>query len=145
MSMLSMDFSVFEDFAEKIDRAGGDLKSVVDDAMQQVAETVQADTLEAVSAHNLPAKGKYSNGDTARSVIRESDVRVEWSGNIAEVGLGFDFSKPGAGGFLIHGTPKMAPDGALQDIFMRQKYKSQLIRDMMDIFMDALVDIGGGQ
>lgn len=138
---LSIDFSAFENYAEQIERLGGNLKSVVNDALQQAAETVAADTIEAVQKPNLPAKGDYSGGDTEKSVIRESDVTVQWSGNVAEVGLGFDKSKAGAGGFLITGTPRMQPDYELQAIFGRKKYQRQLLEDMTEIFNDALEDL----
>lgn len=140
---LYIDSSAFESLAETLDRLGGDLKSVVDDALQQAAETVAADTLEAVNASNLPARGRYSTGDTEKSVIRESDVRVEWSGNIASVGLGFDKSKKGAGGFLITGTPRMQPDYALEQIFARKTYQKKIMQDIQDVFMDAIGDLHG--
>ena len=137
-NQLSLDFQIFERYAEEIDKLGGNLKLVVNDAMQQAGETVAADTLDAVNASNLPAKGIYSRGATAASVIKESEIRVEWSGLIAEVGLGFDKTKPGAGGFLISGTPRMKPDYALEDIYARKKYQKQLIKDVFEIFMDAV-------
>lgn len=137
-NQLSLDFQIFERYAEEIDKLGGNLKLVVNDAMQQAGETVAADTLDAVNASNLPAKGIYSRGATAASVIKENEIRVEWSGLIAEVGLGFDKTKPGAGGFLISGTPRMKPDYALEDIYARKKYQKQLIKDVFEIFMDAV-------
>lgn len=138
---LSIDSSALEALAEELERLGGNLKSVMDDALQQAGETVAADTMEAMDRSNLPAKGKYSTGDTARTVIRESDVRVEWSGNIASVGLGFDKSKKGAGGFLITGTPRMQPDYALEQIFTRKTYQKQIMQDIQDVFNDAIGDL----
>lgn len=140
---LKINFDAFADLAERIEKLGGELKPIVTDALQQAAETVGADTLEAVAPGNLPARGRYSRGHTAESVITESQVRVEWSGNIATVGLGFDKSKPGAGGFLITGTPRMQPDQKLVDIFGRKKYQKEIQRDIMEIFEDALDDLGG--
>lgn len=140
-NQLKIEFSAFADYAETIDRLGGNLKDIVDDAMTQAAETVAADTLAAMASSNLPAKGKYSTGETEASVIRENEVKVEWSGNIAEVGLGFDKKKPGAGGFLITGTPRMQPDYALEDIFARKKYQRQIVDDMTEIFQDAVNDL----
>ena len=140
---LKISFDAFAEYAEKIEKLGGDLKAVVTDALQQAAETVGADTLEAVAPGNLPAQGKYSRGNTEASVVTESQVRVEWSGNVASVGLGFDKSKPGAGGFLITGTPRMRPDYKLQAIFGRKTYQRQIMEDIGEIFADALEDLGG--
>lgn len=140
-NQLSLDFQIFERYVEEIDKLGGSLRTVVGDAMQQAAETVAADTWDAIQKPNLPAKGMYSHGATSESVIRENEVKVEWSGTIAEVGIGFDKSKPGAGGFLISGTPRMAPDYALENIYARKKYQKQLIKDVFEIFMDAVDDL----
>lgn len=134
--MLSLDFSAFEELAEELDKAGFELKEVFDDVLTQAAETVQDDTVDAVASSNLPAHGKYSKGKTLESINR--NPKVNWSGSIGEVGLGFDKSKAGAGGWLITGTPKMRPDYALQDIYDRKKYSNELRKDMMEQFMNWL-------
>lgn len=139
---LSVDWNPFEMYAEQIDRLGGSLEAIFTDAMEQAAETIRDDTRDAVESGNLPARGKYSDGQTGASIV--DDVSVTWSGPIGEVPVGFDFSKPGAGGFLIAGTPRMAPDYALQDIYVRKKYMSNIQKDMMEIFSDAVQDLMGG-
>ena len=73
-SSLSIDFSNFSDYAERLDQLGADLKEIFADAMEQAAETVQDDTIEAMSAANLPAGGRYSRGDTEASIIRNAKV-----------------------------------------------------------------------
>lgn len=138
---LSIDGSCFAELAETLDRLGGDLKAVTNDALQQAGETVAADTLAAIDNGNLPRGGKYSTGDTERSAIKESDVRVDWSGNIATIGLGFDKSKAGAGGFLITGTPRMRPDYALQAMYNRKTYQRKIVEDIQEIFNDAIDDL----
>ena len=45
---LSIDFSVFEDFAAELEGLGGDLKEIFTDVMEQEGETVGEDTKEAV-------------------------------------------------------------------------------------------------
>lgn len=139
---LSVDWNPFEMYAEQIDRLGGSLEAIFTDAMEQAAETIRDDTRDAVESGNLPARGKYSDGQTGASIV--DDVSITWSGPIGEVPVGFDFSKPGAGGFLIAGTPRMAPDYALQDIYVRKKYMSNIQKDMMEIFSDAVQDLMGG-
>lgn len=134
---LSIDFSCFEDFAAELDNLGADLKSIFTDIMEQEAETVAEDTKEAVERANLPAHGVYSQGDTKDSIVMQP--RVEWSGELGEIGLGFDKTKPGAGGFLITGTPKMQPDYKLEDIYARKSYASKMTRDIMD-YLSAEID-----
>ena len=139
---LKMDYSGFNELLIKLDELQGDLKPVVTDALEQAAETVEWDTKDAIAKSNMPAKGKYSHGKTAASI--KENAKVDWSGTRAEIGLGFDFSKEGAGGFLITGTPRMKPDYALQKIYKRKKYMSDLQNDMAEIVNDAISDKLGG-
>ena len=141
-SMLSIDFSNFSDYAERLDELGADLKKVFADAMEQAAETVQEDTLEALESAYLPADGIYSKGITKQQVI--TNAKVEWSGYVGEIGLGFDKSKPGAGGFLITGTPRMQPDYKLEDIYGRKKYENQIKKDIEEVLQAEIDRIMGG-
>lgn len=141
-SMISIDFSNFADYAEKLDKLGGNLQKVFTDAMEQAAETVQEDTKEAMAKSNLPAGGKYSQGDTEASIIR--DAKVVWHGSIGEIGLGFDKTKPGAGGFLITGTPKMKPNYRLEDIYGRKKYETKLKKDIEKLLQNEIDKVMGG-
>lgn len=143
--MLAIDFSNFADYAEKLDKLGADLEKVIGDAMEQAAETVQYDVIDAMATANLPAKerpGKYSTGDTKESIIKDS--RVVWHGSLGEIGLGFDKTKPGAGGFLITGTPKMRPNYALEDIFSRKKYLKKIRDQIEEELQDAIDERMGG-
>lgn len=123
-NMISIDWSNFEEYAEKLETIGADLKSVFSKAMQEAAEKVQQDTIAAIQKANLPASGTYSSGDTEKSVI--TDLIPKWEGSVAEVGLGFDKTKAGAGGWLITGTPKMRPDYALEKIFGTRRYENEI-------------------
>ena len=133
---VSIDFSGFSDYAERIEMLGGSLKDVFNDALTKAGETIQADTLAALDNGNLPAGGKYSKGDTAASVI--DDLTVTWSGSVAEIPLGFDKTKPGAGGWLITGTPKMQPDKALNQIYKSQGYMNKRKKEMEEVFIEAV-------
>lgn len=131
----------FAEYAEKIDRLGGDLRRIFADAMEQVAEKIQADTESALASGNLPAKGRYSHGQTKESLV---EPRVNWSGYIAEVPLGFDFTKPGAGGWLITGTPRMQPDAALNKIYRSNSYFRKYQKEVKEIFEREVHRLMGG-
>lgn len=135
---LKLDMSGFEELITKLDELGGNLKPVIDDALTQAAETVADDTVEAMATKYLPAQGKYSQGETKESIIRRPTV--EWKGTLAEIGVGFDYGEPGAGGFLISGTPRMQPNQKLVDIYKRKKYMRALQEDMAEIVNDAIDD-----
>lgn len=138
---MSIDFSAFAYYGEQIDKLGGDLKAIFSDAMEQAAETVEYDVLEAVKEPNLPRQGLYSGGDTEASVIR--NATVHWEGPFGEIGIGFDKTKPGAGGFLITGTPRMEPDWKLEDIFARKTYAKTIRKQIDDSLNEALKELGG--
>ena len=138
---IAVDFSAFAEYAEKLDKLGADLKDVIGDAMEEAAKQVQEDTADAVESANLPAGGQYSDGETRASIVR--DVTPKWSGSIGEVHLGFDKSKPGAGGFLITGTPKMAPDAALAEMYSGKKYQRQINKMIEEHLQKALDELGG--
>lgn len=139
--MLSIDFSQMGDIIEKLDNLGMNLEQIVTKVMEEEGKEVQEDTLKAISSGNLPAKGKYSTGDTEDSVIR--DVSVTNFGSILEMKLGFDKTKPGAGGFLITGTPRMQPDQALADIYTAKKYENQLAKKIKKALQLELDRLGG--
>lgn len=138
---IAVDFSAFAEYAEKLDRLGADLKDIIGDAMEEAAKQVQEDTADAVESANLPAGGQYSDGETRASIVR--DVTPKWSGSVGEVHLGFDKSKPGAGGFLITGTPKMAPDAALAEMYSGRKYQRQINKMIEERLQKALDELGG--
>ena len=140
--MLSIDFSNFAEYAEKLDQLGANLQKVIGDAMEQAAETVQWDVTDAMATANLPAGGKYSQGDTMNQIIK--DAKVNWQGSFGEIGLGFDKTKAGAGGFLITGTPKMRPNYALEQIFSRKKYLKKITDQINEELQDAIDEYMGG-
>lgn len=140
--MISIDFSNFADYADKLDQLGANLKSVFSKAMQEAAEKVQQDTIAALASANLPAHGRYSQGDTRQAVV--TNLIPKWEGSVGEVGLGFDKTKPGAGGFLITGTPKMRPDYALEKIFGTRRYESEIKKTIEKALQRELDRIMGG-
>lgn len=141
--MISIDFSNFAEYADKLDQLGASLKEVFSKAMEKAVEKVQADTIAALEFVNLPATGKYSSGDTKASVIANPLTR--WEGSVGEIGLGFDKTKPGAGGFLITGTPRMRPDYALERIYGTKRYENELRKQIEKSLQQEIDRIMGGK
>lgn len=139
--MLSIDFSAMGDIIEKLDNLGMNLEQIVSKTMEEEGREVQQDTLKAIADSNLPARGKYSTGDTEASVIH--DVAVTNFGSVLEMKLGFDKTKPGAGGFLITGTPKMQPVRALADIYSAKRYERNLTNKIKKSLQNELDRLGG--
>lgn len=130
---LNLDTSGLEELVNKLKKLEGDIKGAVTDVLEQAAETIEEDTREAIQPQNLPALGKYQSKDKDTEKAIVTGAKVTWTGSTAEINVGFDYSKPGAGGFLITGTPRMKPDKALQKIYKQKKYMTQLQADMGEV------------
>lgn len=130
-----------ERMIRELEHMGAEVQPIVEEAMTQAAMQIQADTAKALDAANLPAGGKFSRGDTKKSVVK--DLQVRWEGLSAWIPIGFDFSVPGAGGYLITGTPKMKPDTALNRMYKQKAYMTKIQKDMENGLLDLLVKIGG--
>ncbi len=133
---VSIDFSAFSDLIEQLEKLGANIEDVIADAMEQTAETVEVDTVAAMASANLPAGGKYSQGETMASIVRNAKARK--NGVSVEIDIGFDKTKPGAGGFLITGTPKMRPNYALEKIYGSKKYENDLKKDIDQLLQDEI-------
>lgn len=136
------DFEKLSDIIEKLDKAGANLEKVLSEVLEETAEEITQDTIAALAPAYLPAGGKYSTGATLDSVIR--DPKVEIKGSVLEVGVGFDKSKRGAGGWLITGTPKMAPDKPLNEIYVGKKYENKMMKNIEAKLEETLEEIVGG-
>lgn len=129
-NLVQLDTSAFTRILEKIDALGGNVHEITERVLREYGVRVTRATFKAAQAPNLPRGGAYSRGYTLESVINH--VKVYWEGETAYAPIGFDFSEPGAGGFLIAGTPRMAPDQELRKIYKQKKFMSQVQRDMQD-------------
>lgn len=139
---ISIDYSCFADLIDRLDKLGANLEKVIGDTMEQVAEEVQAETVEALDDANLPAEGIYSTGETKRAVLQ--DVKTIWQGSQGSINLGFDKTKHSAGGYLITGTPKMRPDYALEKIYSSKKYEANLKKEIENSLQSEIDSIMGG-
>lgn len=140
---LKLDISGFNELAKRYEALGGDVKAITQKALERAGAKIEKDTIDAVQKKNLPQKGKYSQGNTERSIVRNS--RVTWSGTQAEINVGFDYSKPGAGGFLITGTPKMQPDRELHKMYKQKAYMRSVQNEMIEEVQTAIAEKMEGQ
>lgn len=138
---LRLDTTAFEAILEEIAAVEGNVKRAAELALKKAAVRIANDTVVGLSPQYLPHKGYYSTEDTQRSVIHFP--QVEWDGNKASVPVGFDFTAPGAGGFLIsgtkvNGTPRMKPDKKLRHIYKSKRYMDEIQALMQGVAMDEL-------
>lgn len=123
---------------KRLDSLGGDVRGAVGEALGKAAETVRQDTIAATQKPNLPRQGKYSKGATMQSIT--SDTSVHWEGQTAWVPVGFDFSRPGAGGYLITGTPKMQPASQLHRMYKQKRYMLEIQKQIGEVITQHVVD-----
>lgn len=117
----------FEEYMSKLDELGGTdaMKRGVEAALKTSKQYVTPQ-IEAAMTH-LPAGGKYSTGETKKSI--DKDMAVEWDGTSGSIKIGFDFKKSGMTSiFLMFGTPKMAPVPGLKDAIYGTKTQRQIAK-----------------
>lgn len=137
---IKLELKGFEELITKLDGLGhSDLKPVLSGALEDIGEDIGQRTYEAMDKSNLPAKGKYSTGDTIKTVVRQP--KVIWNGSVAEINVGFDKMKPGAGFLLITGTPRMKPVYELEKIYVhggRNSYVQKVNKQLREAIQDAI-------
>lgn len=134
---LKLEITGFESLIDRLESLGGDVKQAVSEGLTDAGAKIASDTVKALSSSSLPARGKYSTGTTMQSVVQ--DPTVEWEGQVASIPVGFDFSKPGAGGFLISGTPRMRPDVVLNKMYKSKRYMNQISKVIGKRVMDHII------
>ena len=145
---LKLSTTGFSRLLTQLDKLGGNIEKVATDALEKAAGKIGEDTIQAIQPGNLPAKGKYSYGATEESVVR--NPRVVNQGDRLTVNVGFDYAKPGAGGYLISGRPpgkhgKMNAVSTLNQMYTGKKYMNQIAKDMTDIVQDEISKAMGGK
>lgn len=115
----------FEEYMAKLDEVGGKsaMKRGVEEALKESKKYVNPLIEKAMT--KLPAGGRYSTGDTKRSL--DKDMSVDWEGDTASIKVGFDFSESGLKSiFLMYGTPRMKPVTGLKAAVYGAKTKREI-------------------
>lgn len=143
MAKMSIIFDGFKDLAEAIDRSGGDLKTAVNDALTETQKLVQNNVINASAPYAHKGIKGYASGEMFRSII--NDARVEWSGTVAEVGVGFNLADKGGWHsiFVMYGTPKMAKDQKVYNSIKGTKIRKEIAKLQQEIMQEHL-KLGGG-
>lgn len=142
----SIDGDMFGDYLAKLDKLGGTdaMKRGVTDALKDAKDHVTPQIEKAVQKNNLPARGKYSHGGTAKSI--DKDKNVLWQGLIGEVKVGFKFKESGLKSiFLMYGTPRMAPARGLKNAIYGSKTAKEVQEIEEKAFNKAISNVMGGK
>lgn len=141
---IGLKFEGFEEYIAKLDQLGGSdaMRRGVESALKASKQYVNPKINVAISHPNLPAKGKYRTGQTERSI--DTDMSVEWNGQIGSIKIGFDFDKSGATSiFLMYGTPRMSPARGLKASIYGSGTKKEIARIQEEAVTKAMQRILG--
>lgn len=140
----SLDFDGLEELAKKLESLNGNLKSTAERALQESQKHVTPKIKKAMRKDNLPAKGKYSSGDTEKSII-ENDT-VNWNGTVASIDIGFDMDKSGLKSvYLMHGTPRMNPVTGLKASIYGSASKKEVEALQNEVFQEEIKKLMEGK
>lgn len=137
---IGLQFNGWEDYIAKLDELGGSqvMKKGVEEALIESKKHVNP--LIEKSMSKLPAKGKYSTGDTEKSIDRE--MKVDWVGMTGEIKVGFDFKKSGPKsiflmyGTVVNGTPRMKPVSGLKSAIYGAKTQKEIAEIQEKVLSD---------
>ena len=141
---IGLNFDGWEDYMAKLDKLGGAnaMKKGVNEALIESKKHVNPLIEKNIVKSKLPAKGKYSYGNTKESI--DNEMKAVWTGMTGEIKVGFDFSKSGMKSiFLMYGTPKMKPVTGLKSAIygtnttkeiaeIQEKVLSETIKKVME-------------
>ena len=130
-----LQFDGFQEYAERIDKLNGDLKSIMTEALVESKKLVTPGIKKRMEKHR-------------RTGVTESTIddinEVTWNGSIGEIKIGFDISNNGFPSiFLMYGTPRMKKDTALYNSIYGSKIKKQISELQKEIFEREFERLGG--
>lgn len=123
---IGLQFEGWQETMGKLDELGGTqlMKRATESALKASKQYVNPKIESAMSS--LPAGGKYSTGETKKSI--DNDMSVEWEGlATAGIKVGFKFKESGLTSiFLMYGTPRMSPVKGLKAAIYGAKTKKEI-------------------
>lgn len=142
MARMKLEITGLDKLLERIDKMGSDSKKVCEEALRETHKIVTQKAEEGMAKSNLPAGGKYSYGDTLRTLRREA--LIYWNGDVASVPVGFDINNGGLTSiFLMYGTPRMKKDQTLYNAFFGAKTRKEILEAQENVFYSEIRRLEG--
>ena len=127
---IGLNFKGFEEYAERLDKLGGDIKKATEKALQATYDHITPKLERDIKPHR-------KTGRTERSLNR--DAKVKWVGSTAEIEVGFKLDEGGLPSiFLMYGTPRMKKDQQLYNDIFGGKTKKEIAEIQQKIFMEEI-------
>lgn len=131
-----LDFDGFDEMMENLRGLGKDVKPVAEKAMEATHEYITPILHSKMETSNLPAKGRYSKGESKKQIIDEKNI--EWSGNEGSIDIGFSLDKSIVPIFLMKGTPTMKPVNGLNSAIYGSKTAKEVSKIQEAVFVEEL-------
>lgn len=131
-----LEFEGWEELAEQFRDLGGDTKQLTEKVLKATHEYITPKIHDKMQTSNLPAQGKYSQGDTEKQIIDE--VNIEWTGTSATVDVGFSLDEGIIPIFLIYGTPSMSAAKGLKNAIYGTQTKNEVAEIQEQIFVEEI-------
>lgn len=129
---MKLQFSGFDEYIEKLDKLGGDIRTATEQALFKTHEMITP----ALKRRMENAHNNYS-GETVRSL--DEDGSLTWEGQTASISVGFHIRDGGLPSiFLMYGTPRMQPDRTLYNLVYGSKIKKEIGERQKEIFAKAI-------
>lgn len=127
---MTITFDGFNDLAEILDKCDGNLKSATTECLEKTNKHIAPKLHDAMKIHR-------KTGKTEGSIL--DDSKVEWSGSVASIDVGFDINNGGLPSiFLMYGTPKMQKDVKLFNAIKGTKTKKEIEELQKEIMNKAI-------
>lgn len=140
MAKMSITFDGFNELAEMIDKANLDLKSAVNEALEETADIAKATLIPAAAIYDRKGLKGYAKGKMYRSMLR--DKPISWEGSVATVRTGFSAERSKAGFmhsiFVMYGTPRMAKDPKIYNAIKGTKVRKEIAQKQEEIMVKHL-------
>lgn len=132
MAKMKLQFPAWEELAENLDKLGGDLKETTEEALKASHAAITPKIEAAFKPHSV----RFS-GDTLETLRKEQ--KVEWSGMVGSIPIGFDISKGGLPSiFIMYGAPTVAPDRKVYNAFYGSATRKEISKIQHEIFQNKI-------
>lgn len=132
MAKIKLQFSAWQELAESLDQLEGDLKATTEEALKASHAAITPKIEAAFQPHSV----RFS-GDTLESLRKQQ--KVEWSGLVGSIPIGFDISKGGLPSiFIMYGAPTVAPDKNVYNAFYGAATKREISKIQHEVFQNAI-------
>lgn len=135
---ITVDFDGFDVLKKQLDEIGGDAtKRAIEAALKASQQLIAEQVTAAIEPHTRPTGGR-----TKKSIVKNSPV--EWAGDTASIGVGFDISGGGLPsiflmyGTKLHGQPHIEPDKNLYNAVYGAQTKKRIMQLQEQAFNKVL-------